>query len=79
MVGFEVPSLCGVVLTGEGTDLIPADVLQSIGNSGSDILASVSSVLGTVAPAALAIMGLVMAITIGIKLFKKLTKSGASA
>lgn len=78
MVGFEVPAVCGVVLTGEGSDLIPADVLQSIGNSGSDILASVSSVLGTVVPAALGIMALVMAITIGIRLFKKMTKTGAT-
>lgn len=69
-------------LTGEGAEtgsnLIPSNVTEAITSSGQDILASVGSVMGVVAPVALSIMGLVMAITIGIKLFKKLTKSGAN-
>lgn len=61
-----------------GNNLVDSDITTAISNAGNDILASVSSVLGTVVPAALAIMALVMAITIGIRLFKKLTKSGAN-
>lgn len=68
------------LLTGEstGTNLISSDVTNAITSSGSDILASVSGVLGVVVPAALGIMALVMAIKIGIRLFKSLTKSGAN-
>lgn len=61
-----------------GNNLVDSDITTAISNAGNDILASVSSVLGTVVPAALGIMALVMAITIGIRLFKKLTKSGAN-
>lgn len=69
-----------LLLTGEsaGNNLISSDVTTAITNSGSDILASVSGVLGVVVPSALGIMALVMAIKIGIRLFKSLTKSGAN-
>lgn len=66
-------------LTGDsGTNLISSDITTAITGSGADILASVTGVLGVVVPAALAIMGLVMAVKIGIRLFKSLTKSGAT-
>lgn len=74
-----MPTLCGYVLTGEGSELISSDIITAISNSGADIQSSVSTLVATVVPIALGIMGLVMAITIGIRLFKKLTKSGASA
>lgn len=71
-----------LLLTGEGAEtgsnLVPEAVTNAISSTGQDILASVGSVLGTVAPVALSVMGLVMGITIGIRLFKKLTKSGAN-
>lgn len=74
-----MPTVCGYFLTGEGSELISSDIMTAISNSGADIQSSVSSLVATVVPIALGIMGLVMAITIGIRLFKKLTKSGASA
>lgn len=74
-----MPTVCGYFLTGEGSELISSDIISAISSSGADIQSSVGTLVATVVPIALSIMGLVMAITIGIRLFKKLTKSGASA
>lgn len=77
-----MPLALGIFLTGEGsetgTSLISSDMMSTISEQGANISASVSDLISTVLPIALGIMGLVMAITIGIRLFKKLTKSGAS-
>lgn len=61
-----------------GTSLIDSSITQAITSSGNDVMASISSVLGVVVPIALGIMGLVLAIKVGIRLFKSLTKTGAS-
>lgn len=61
-----------------GTSLIDSSITQAITSSGNDVMASISSVLGVVVPIALGIMGLVLAIKVGIRLFKSLTKTGAA-
>lgn len=71
-----MPIACGLLAV-TGNSLIDQTTLTAIENAGQDVSASVSSVITTVLPVALGIMGLVMAITIGVALFKKLTKSGA--
>lgn len=71
-----MPIACGLYAV-TGNSLIDQTTLTAIENAGQDVSASVSSVITTVLPVALGIMGLVMAITIGVALFKKLTKSGA--
>ena len=60
-----------------GNSLIPSDLMTEITTSGSDIQASVTDVITNVTPIALAIMGLVLAVTVGIRLFKQMTKSAA--
>lgn len=61
-----------------GTSLIDSSITQAITSSGNDVMASISTVLGVVVPIALGIMGLVLAIKVGIRLFKSLTKTGAA-
>lgn len=65
----------GMMVT--GNSLIPSDLMTEITTSGSDIQASVTDVITNVTPIALAIMGLVLAVTVGIRLFKQMTKSAA--
>lgn len=60
-----------------GNSLIDSETMTAITDAGNNVSASVGDVIGSVLPIALGIMGLVMAITIGVALFKKLTKSGA--
>ena len=65
----------GMMVT--GNSLIPTELMTEITTSGSDIQASVTDVITNVTPIALAIMGLVLAVTVGIRLFKQMTKSAA--
>lgn len=60
-----------------GNSLIPDDLVTSITTTAQDVQASVSEVLSVTAPVALAIMGLVLAVTVGMRLFKSMTKTAA--
>lgn len=60
-----------------GNSAITESMTTAITNAGADVLASVQDVLGVAVPAALGVMGLTLAITIGMRLFKKLVRTAS--
>ena len=60
-----------------GNSAITSEMTTAITTAGNDVLASVQDVLNVAVPASLAVMGLTLAVTIGMRLFKKLVRTGS--